>query len=194
MDNRKFYHIKKFLSSLERVEIHESQNSIYYSIEFSNTRKIKIRLSDHCKKSVEETAKYDITITQPINNDKLWVVTTKNNLTFFLFTYAELKDFIKYYILMVKASRYNLLETSSEIESKAMQNITMGQYLHDNIKNYDMLSKSKRVAIRKFILDLMLPNNILKEYVAELNKSNIDYTIEKEKLIQKLSEVYNKIK
>lgn len=203
MDKRKFCHIKKFLSSLEGVEIHEAQDSIYYEIGFSNLRRVRIRLSDHSKKSTSETSKFDITITQPINSDKLWVVTTKNNLTYFLFTYTELKDYIKYYILNVKASKFNVIDTipdpinptqPRQRNENAMAHIKLGCYLNESFNYYQHLTSSKRLTLRQFIIQSVLPKNILKKYVEELNKSDIDFTIEKSKLIKKLSEIYAKLK
>lgn len=102
-------YIKRYLKTFDGVEVTECINSAYYKI-----GNIKIRLSNHSKKQTKVTNKFDISIVQPVNDNKQYIVTIRGSLAMNIMNLTETKEFIRNYILIRQMDRFTIEEYDEE--------------------------------------------------------------------------------
>lgn len=110
--NDSLTYIKRYIKTFEGVEETECVNSTYYKI-----NNLKIRVSNHSKKQTKVTNKFDVSIVQPINDTKQYIVTVRGSLAMNIMNLTQVKEFVRNYILIKQMDKFRI-EDYEEDEEK----------------------------------------------------------------------------
>lgn len=197
-------YVKRYLQTFENVEITECINSTYYKIDG-----VKIRVSNHSKKQTKINSKYDLSVIQPINDDKQYIVIIKSSLAMLIMDLKGVKEFIKNFILIQKMNKFEIpLFTEDMTESEKektkidlmhertlstiketdridmLTSFQLGEYLSENYRkwyNDAFLSKEAKKLLRNKLIEMKFTIVEMDKYLKTTFKRKID-DISKSKL------------
>ena len=162
-------YIKRYLKTFDGVKETECINSTYYKI-----GDIKIRLSNHSKKQTKVTNKFDISVVQPINDTKQYIVTIRGSLAMNIMNLTQTKEFIRNYILIRQMNKFTIEEYSKEsikekedktiddLKDIARDHSELSVYLSDKYKWYGkQLSNNGKKHLRYYIINNIKDKNDL---------------------------------
>lgn len=137
--NNSLTYVKRYLTTFENVEITECLNSTYFNIDG-----IKIRISNHSKKQTKINSKYDLSIIQPINDDKQYIIIIKSSLAMLIMDLKGVKEFIRNFILWEKMKKFEIplyTDDMSEKEKERVKIDLMRERTLSRIKETDEIDK-----------------------------------------------------
>lgn len=135
--NNSLTYVKRYLTTFENVEITECLNSTYFNIDG-----IKIRISNHSKKQTKINNKYDLSIIQPINDDKQYIIIIKSSLAMLIMDLKGVKEFIRNFILWEKMKKFEIpLYTDDMSEKERVKIDLMRERTLSRIKETDEIDK-----------------------------------------------------
>ena len=174
-------YVKRYLLTFENVEVVECLNSTYFNIDG-----IKIRISNHSKKQTKVNSKYDLSVIQPVNDDKQYIVIIKSSLAMLVMDLKSVKEFIRNFIFIQKMNKFEIplfTDDMSEKEKEKVKIDLMHEKTLSTIKDTDHIDKLSSTQLgeylsenyRKWYNDTFLSKNCKKLIRAKLVEK--DFTI-----------------
>lgn len=175
-------YIKRYLKTFEGVEETECVNSTYFKI-----NNLKIRVSNHSKKQTKVTNKFDVSIVQPMNDIKQYIVSVRGSLAMNVMNLTQVKEFVRNYILIKQMDKFRIDDYEEDEEKK--EDISKTPSITDSLTFTDpsKLSVYIKTTFGKWYKRNLSQNarKHLREYIIENSKSKEEI----DDLLIKLSKV-----
>lgn len=189
-------YVKRYLQTFENVEITECINSTYFNIDG-----VKIRVSNHSKKQTKINSKYDLSVIQPVNDDKQYIVIIKSSLAMLVMDLKGVKEFIRNFIFIQKMNKFEIPLFTDDMSDKAKEKVKidlmrektlstiketdkietlspsqLGEYLGENYRkwyNDTFLTKEAKKLIRNKLVEKKFTIGEMDKYLKTIFKEKI---------------------
>lgn len=189
-------YVKRYLLTFENVEVTECINSTYFNIDG-----IKIRVSNHSKKQTKVNSKYDLSVIQPVNDDKQYIIIIKSSLAMLVMDLKGVKEFIRNFIYIQKMNKFEIPLFTDDMSDKEKEKVKvdlmrektlstiretdkldkltpsqLGEYLGENYRkwyNDSFLSKESKKLVRTKLIEKNFTIKEMNKYLQTTFKTKI---------------------
>lgn len=120
------------------VEVIECINSSYFNIDG-----VRVRISNHSKKQTKVNNKYDLSVIQPVNDDKQYIVIIKSSLAMLILDLKGVKEFIRNYIFIQQMNKFEIPIHNEDVLTKDEKREIIKDKVLDRIKDNTKLKSLK---------------------------------------------------
>lgn len=144
--NNSLTYIKRFLLTFPNVEVIECINSSYFNIDG-----VRVRISNHSKKQTKVNNKYDLSVIQPVNDDKQYIVIIKSSLAMLILDLKGVKEFIRNYIFIQQMNKFEIPLHNEDVLTKDEKKEIIKDKVLDRIKDNTKLKSLKSDALGMYL-------------------------------------------